>query len=964
MQQGRVQIDSDWNEQNDIQTEYDRSYLQDIIGKNGTPLNEYEGFHISPNILLNWDIFPKNARNEDDSKALKAFLKKEFAVGDWIDSENVQFVKRTANTISSDSGEIPTPLHSISITLNNNDPKEATKATLEIDGKTVPPELGGTFIKRKKDGDLYTDRKWYKISCGKHGKQGHYFVDGILCENEAEVDASEQPDLPLWSLNVLFNWDSVPTPQGNDINDLKRLKKILKEEFAVGDWIDSENVQFVKLTENARDKITASSGEIPTPLHSVSITLDNDNDPQKATSAILTYVDSQKTRYEKLAVRHNKDNGNKYIYYYKDKKIALPTKAGRYLVYLDVWERHLTMLDDPAMRESALGGPDTATRTKIIWQVKIFPISDNDINDSDKEIINKIESSWNDVNSSLLPPIHYNPLKDPDFILNSLKYSPKAPDLIGTLSAQLTPPDGSNTNEDICVLPPSAGYQGLENHLYRLEIHQGTNLSDLGSSNKNADTTFKWSVDNAMVVSQISSFSHGRLKIKSIGEDGYLGFSIGQWIEIIDDKRELIGEPGILVKIIGLDTGSLSFDPNSISSEEDLTDENFPQEYNPKLRRWDTITSDSKKGALNIMDQESKKFNNISLGQEGIEVKFADGVYRTGDYWLIPARTAFGNGTGGIEWEQIGNTPKSNPPLGIKHHFNPLAIIKYNDDKTIQVLADCRSFFTPLSNFISLYYVSGDDQQTKTDTDPNLPSPLKCRVLTGNKPAPGHKVEFSIISPISGNATLSKDTTTSTTPVTNQLYTVTDANGFVECYWRLDGNPSSQNRVEARLIDSDILLMSGNNRTDLPTILFNAIFQKPFAAGIMSKSGIIRVKLGDNPAGIIGNLNKFLRVGPVTHNFLTNEGPRPAITLSLDTTNTNHPLIKPPQTTPPTTTVVEYQVLTVDAKFFSFRLHIDTNATLENIPQTIPKTVDLRFWAVPAEGGQVEELDPQNVTPQ
>lgn len=52
----------------------------------------------------------------------------------------------------------------------------------------------------------------------------------------------------------------------------------------------------------------------------------------------------------------------------------------RYLVYLDVWERHLsaTEADGPvesssptAMREVALGGPDTATRAQVVWQAKV-----------------------------------------------------------------------------------------------------------------------------------------------------------------------------------------------------------------------------------------------------------------------------------------------------------------------------------------------------------------------------------------------------------------------------------------------------------------------------------------------------------------------------------------------------------------------------------------------------------------
>src|SRR5215217_6354541 len=42
------------------------------------------------------------------------------------------------------------------------------------------------------------------------------------------------------------------------------------------------------------------------------------------------------------------------------------------LVYLDVWERHITHLDDGRIREVALGGPDTTTRKQSLWQVKVM----------------------------------------------------------------------------------------------------------------------------------------------------------------------------------------------------------------------------------------------------------------------------------------------------------------------------------------------------------------------------------------------------------------------------------------------------------------------------------------------------------------------------------------------------------------------------------------------------------------
>src|SRR6266568_5183768 len=38
-------------------------------------------------------------------------------------------------------------------------------------------------------------------------------------------------------------------------------------------------------------------------------------------------------------------------------------------VYLDVWERHVTAVDDPAILEVALGGTDTTTRLQVAWKI-------------------------------------------------------------------------------------------------------------------------------------------------------------------------------------------------------------------------------------------------------------------------------------------------------------------------------------------------------------------------------------------------------------------------------------------------------------------------------------------------------------------------------------------------------------------------------------------------------------------
>ena len=48
IQQGRVQIDADFNEQVDIENYHNRVSLSDIIGNHGVPLDQKDGFGIEP----------------------------------------------------------------------------------------------------------------------------------------------------------------------------------------------------------------------------------------------------------------------------------------------------------------------------------------------------------------------------------------------------------------------------------------------------------------------------------------------------------------------------------------------------------------------------------------------------------------------------------------------------------------------------------------------------------------------------------------------------------------------------------------------------------------------------------------------------------------------------------------------------------------------------------------------------
>jgi len=81
---------------------------------------------------------------------------------------------------------------------------------------------------------------------------------------------------------------------------------------------------------------------------------------------------------------------------------------------------------------------------------------------------------------------------------------------------------------------------------------------------------------------------------------------------------------------------------------------------NPVVRRWDRAASDAQAltdGSIAIVPGKGEK-GWVAI-EEGIEVQFSEGPYRTGDYWWITARVE----TGEIDWTQdAAGAPKGLPP--------------------------------------------------------------------------------------------------------------------------------------------------------------------------------------------------------------------------------------------------------------------------------------------------------------
>ncbi len=338
---------------------------------------------------------------------------------------------------------------------------------------------------------------------------------------------------------------------------------------------------------------------------------------------------------------------------------ALPTK-NTHLVYLDVWQRELTHLERPELVEIAVG-VETSSRLQTVWQVRAL---------------------GDDARGATCA--------SPDGDLEGWST------LIAASSGRLStgtfdvPP-----SSDPCELPPTGGYRGLENQTYRVEI-QDAGLPD-------GTATFKWSANNASVGSRVASMvSATELELQTLGRDDVLRFNTGDWVEIIDDVRELSQRSGEMRRItINEAARRITFAPalpdEMLPAPQTFPDADSPRARNLRVRLWDqkgTVLRTGPGGTTQpFQDLDAVGSTGVItvpaagttlLLEDGVTVSFATrGTrgFRSGDYWVFAARTA------DASVEQLDNAP----PRGIHHHYARLGIW----DVASGTVTDCRTPWPP-----------------------------------------------------------------------------------------------------------------------------------------------------------------------------------------------------------------------------------------------------------------------------
>jgi hypothetical protein len=327
---------------------------------------------------------------------------------------------------------------------------------------------------------------------------------------------------------------------------------------------------------------------------------------------------------------------------------------------LEVWQRLVTALDDPCLLEPALGQADTTARLQTVWRVTAS---------IEEKSTAKIGLKPGDPIAKLAPCCQ-------------VLYEGKSPLHNGRMAASVAPA-GSDCG---CQPIAAAGYQGLENQLYRVEIHIGGDLNT---------ATFKWSRENGAVVAAVTAVAAGSpvITLSTLRPDPNLGFQAGQWIELIDDTYQFGDEPnqhGLLFHVQSANPATMQVTMMTPVFGIDTT-------KNARMRRWD------QNGATATSDGIPVSNTPIPL-ENGIQVEFKAGEFQSGDYWTIPARTAIGQ----IEWPPCGVDGDYFQPAGYMEiyraplacvavpRFIPLERVTTRELRSQFLVNDCRLLFPPL----------------------------------------------------------------------------------------------------------------------------------------------------------------------------------------------------------------------------------------------------------------------------
>lgn len=319
-----------------------------------------------------------------------------------------------------------------------------------------------------------------------------------------------------------------------------------------------------------------------------------------------------------------------------------------FVVYLMVWEQSVSAIQAPWLVDPALsaGVPDTTRRSQVKWR----PLAGRSLPHGE-------EVARLDRDAIIRAFEEYNA---------DSRHRPT----LGARAHSSAEPEPS---------PATAstpwGYRGVENQLYRVEVHRGGDVDE---------ATFKWSRDNGSVEFGLENLGEPAgdgmrtATLERVCYDARQALEVGDWVELVDDHWAPLGTPSPLMQV----EAPISPATHQVTLHDTDDSRAFHTHLHPMLRRWDQRPEDQAANHGIPVKQAHQRWFEL---EDGVQIRFEapSAHYERGDFWLIPARTA----RSGVLWPQSQDAePLAVPPDGPLRYLAPLARVQQDELDDLRVL--------------------------------------------------------------------------------------------------------------------------------------------------------------------------------------------------------------------------------------------------------------------------------------
>jgi hypothetical protein len=332
-----------------------------------------------------------------------------------------------------------------------------------------------------------------------------------------------------------------------------------------------------------------------------------------------------------------------------------PLGAGRHAIALLLTEQEIGAVEDHALLEVALGGPDTCQRTRLMQRAVAVPFEGEDCAAACESLVAALSD------------------EGADYDLATAAILPRARLQV----AMVAPP----ALVDPCDPPASGGYLGADNQLIRVAVSAFNAVRARGS--------LVWGYDNASTLYRASTADGKVLTLEGAPIDNDHAPRLGQEVEILQ-TRKLFDHGDVAAADAGLVT-------------------TVAQPYDPDLRRIE-IAATLPAGARGDSDhplfvrlwKEELGFiagTPVELGDTGLTVTLTLdgglGALVARPFWSFAARPS----TPVIVYpRRYLNAPQ--PPEGPRQWIASLAAVEKRGEQ-VELLDDCRDTFLPLTKIRS-----------------------------------------------------------------------------------------------------------------------------------------------------------------------------------------------------------------------------------------------------------------------